>query len=244
MNTTKSKMYAGLAVTGLLSLVTVGSASADIVLPPITTVASSSGETMSIYEVNGFYKEEIPVYVNSGYSTGNNMLVTGSMDKNNESDDVKWTTTDTNGLTGSTGRSIIKGGDVGSTQAPITNVTFSLFDDSLFNDAEFSLNPETNTVVYFTLSGLFEDGTTASWSSDTQSGLTDFVMIANSGNVFQSITITVNDGPLMSIGGDLEQTKQWAVSFAAPVPIPAAAWLFGSAIVGFAGIGYRRKAAV
>ncbi len=45
-------------------------------------------------------------------------------------------------------------------------------------------------------------------------------------------------------GGNSSADNKWShvTGFGAVVPIPAAVWLFGSALVGIAGLGYRRQA--
>jgi len=53
------------------------------------------------------------------------------------------------------------------------------------------------------------------------------------------VYITVGaDIPLPGLGGDTDRTAEFTVH---AVPLPAAVWLFGSALVGMAGIGYRRS---
>jgi len=45
------------------------------------------------------------------------------------------------------------------------------------------------------------------------------------------------------LGGDMWSTSDYSLTPTSAVPVPAAAWLFGSALVGLAGVGRKRKMA-
>lgn len=236
MNAMRFLFGAGPTLVLLSGLGVTGSVGASLVDPPLFV-----SDDLEVYQVNGTAPGEIKAYINSDFSKGKYETITGSLDKNNNTPTVQWTTTDTNGISAATGFAIIKGGydSVLKDTLPITDLTFSFTDGSLFHDVEFSLDPKKNDPVSFRLTAYFSGGS-QSWESSTKNGLEDFVMLAPGGNLFSSINIKILNGELGAIGS-LEQTKQWAVSFAAPVPVPAAAWLFGSALLGVAGIGYRRQ---
>lgn len=55
------------------------------------------------------------------------------------------------------------------------------------------------------------------------------------------VAVTFNNADGTSIDNDDDGYSHYS-GFGAVVPIPAAVWLFGSALVGMAGIGYRRQA--
>ena len=79
----------------------------------------------------------------------------------------------------------------------------------------------------------------------TNSGQTDTFIIDGKEYSFQ-LTGFLVDGQLADQFWTKEKksnmaTLQGSVSMSA-VPIPAAAWLFGSALLGMVGIGYRRRA--
>ena len=75
-------------------------------------------------------------------------------------------------------------------------------------------------------------------------GSTTYLAIKKS----KQIAFFKNDGSVpvnfsLSGGNEAEDNK-WShvTGFGTVVPIPAAVWLFGSALLGFAGLGYRRQA--
>jgi len=211
----------------------------------------------TVYDTNYPDENEIPLYISMDQS-GRGQTLYGSIggNKNNSPDDVVWTTTDSDGVVSGSGFATIQSA---GTNAPATtdltegdgllnNVKFELTDGRLFKDVVLGILAPTNQTSYFKVTVEFSDGTVANSpvntdannpvALSTSTGRQVFMILADSGKLFKSITIDSRDG-LVQLGSDgLDQTKQWKIS--GVVPIPAAAWLFGSALLGMAGIGYRR----
>lgn len=113
--------------------------------------------------------------------------------------------------------------------------SFSGFNEVLVNTGEVSLNANTDYALFFSTSGLQDVSATNSWqfSSDDIYSMGSFIFI-NNGNDFNLITSQFWDN---FVSGDLAFKANIADVNA--VPVPAAAWLFGSALIGFA--GFKRK---
>ncbi|NBC47721.1 MAG: hypothetical protein GVY22_06995 [Gammaproteobacteria bacterium] len=136
--------------------------------------------------------------------------------------------------TGGTGSNLVDNGYLGAnlvasgvqTSAGQVTLSFNIdFDGDGTTDATAD-----QTTVDPGIGFAFLDPSTGNYSgSDTGSG---FVFLDS--NV---VLITLDDG------ADVDDNHDDYVGYvrASVVPIPAAAWLFGSALVGMAGIGYRRS---
>jgi len=247
MNTTKSKMYAGLAGASLLLSATAFPAAADMLLP--------AGVYFDMYTLpdNSLDLQEEKVYVNQDTTVAPNEDLTGSIGANDGAVEAYWTTTDAGGLVGLNGQgngfAVIKGG---GDDGLLHDVTFGVY-DSVFEDVIFSLIPAIQTEVAFTVTGYFQDGSFEARDLTTANGLENWLALAkDSSNLFTEINIhsdlgytivgqcEVGDEECVNNGGFTE-AKQWQVSGVTAVPLPAAVWLFGSALLGMAGIGYRRS---
>ena len=116
---------------------------------------------------------------------------------------------------------------------------------------------EDTAALDLTFDSVVWDSTTGTWTSDiTLDDGTVLIAALKFDNVpveFHDLgTVTIGDTGLWetdagcSLAGGI-CTGNWALSnivyFTAtsPIPIPAAAWLFGSALLGMVGIGYRRR---
>ena len=70
---------------------------------------------------------------------------------------------------------------------------------------------------------------------------------ANGGTTFAMLLAALNDGRLnialhaQAIGTGSSETSEWLYLAPSPVPVPAAVWLFGTALLGFIGMSRRTK---
>ena len=113
--------------------------------------------------------------------------------------------------------------------------SFSGFAEVLVNTGEVNLNANTDYALFFSTSGLQNVQSVNFWQhsySDIYS-MGRFIFI-NNGNNFDLITTQYWDN---FVTGDLAFKAN--ISDINTVPVPAAAWLFGSALIGFA--GFRRR---
>ena len=95
------------------------------------------------------------------------------------------------------------------------------------------------------------DDPTKTWSVDTYAGNDPVMFALKGGPTFSAFLMdtsvtsgTWNNESMLTGGGDRGAgLSHWSIYSGGMtvVPLPAAAWLFGSALVGLAGIGYRRK---
>jgi len=220
-----------------------GVAWADTVKPPIYT-----GDDFSVYPVpNGLGLVEEQVFINAAKVEQNEKLW-GSIGTNDGQEEAYWFSTE-HGLDGKNGFASIFGLDASGDSTLISDITFGV-KDSYFNDVEFSVLAPTNATVAYTLTVTYSDDSTESWATDTSTGLEDMLVLAtgatNGKTLFKAVNINSDDGVKIdgaATADGLDQTKQWQVSGVTPVPIPAAAWLFGSALLGMVGIGARRSKA-
>ena len=117
------------------------------------------------------------------------------------------------------------------------------FEDFIFNIA---FNSDVNDIADFEVTTYTSDGNSQSFGDFTTqstwtSGTNEILLLADSGFLWEKIVITSNIGIEEISGvGDL---KQFEISGVTPVPIPAAAWLFGSAMIGTFMVGRRRRRA-
>ena len=115
------------------------------------------------------------------------------------------------------------------------------------SNVDISLSTPSGGALAFT-SGVAQDSslTIDAFDNITSGSVTLQAVGATTGIVARG-TIDVDAGTwtafVVETSGALTQIASGTGSFAAvaPVPIPAAAWLFGSALVGLAGIGRRRR---
>lgn len=151
-------------------------------------------------------------------------------------------------LDGSNGNATIKSAD---SNVNLKWIEFSFVNGELFGDFEFSFNLDDDTqkvtVTTYGASG-FQNG---EWDQfmKSSSGTDSFFVFASLGDSFSKVKIAGNS--LVSAAGltNIDQTKNFAVSgcdqqgcFDNEVPIPGAVWLFGSGLLGLAGVSRRRKA--
>ncbi|WP_295403597.1 VPLPA-CTERM sorting domain-containing protein [uncultured Thiocystis sp.] len=127
----------------------------------------------------------------------------------------------------------------------------SLQNDDLASSSIAAAFNFTNPLTSGNLSGTSFGSVNWLWLLQTQTGNVDWNNPLNltfgSGGL---LSITLNDAdfnkgyyklnPGRNNGATISATFTYS---AAPVPLPAAVWLFGSALFGVAGIGYRRKPA-
>jgi len=202
-----------------------------------------------VQDVKDLGLTEESIFIVQNATVGQNAPLFGSLDKNTANQDVYWTSADPTGLEGTgNGGGTIKGGKPeGSNQnALIHDITFGVM-NAYFEDVIFAVM---QTGGYsFKLTALFDDGTTEeTFITPPNTGDTAYLVYADGEKLFKEINISSAYGIEGLEGGyeyvddeGVTQTKQWAVSGITPVPLPAAAWLFGSALLGMAGIGYRRS---
>lgn len=112
-----------------------------------------------------------------------------------------------------------------------------------FHDIMFGikLRPTSNNDLSITAtdaSGATDSFTNWTNASAWTNGNNKILLLSNSGDLMQSVTITSGSG-LSSFG--IAQLKQVEISGLTPVPVPPAVWLFGSGLLGLAAI-VRRKA--
>lgn len=195
-----------------------------------STTALYTGSGFSVYPVpNDLGETEVKIYGNN--ETGS--TVNGSIAvNNNDNKDVYWTTTTEWGLDVVDGHATIKGGKNNNKDTPIYNVTFGVY-GSLFKDVEFKVDKDKKSV--FSITATFADDTQATILNMNPDENNKHLLVLATDKLFKTITINSNseDG--------IKQLKEWYVSDVKAVPLPAAAYLFGSALLGMAGIGYRRN---
>ena len=236
MNFAKTSFTAALLAVGMMAV------------PSLQAALVQDLTQFNIYSLpeNSLTLDEEKVYVNQG-TVGANQDLTGSIGANDGAIEAYWRTTDADGLEGEgNGFAVIKGGNGGL----IHDLTFGVY-NGYFEDVIFSLIPENMQVIDFTVTGFFKDGTQQSAQLSTQNGLEDWLLLVDdTANPFSSINIFSDSGFYASgpnkddlTGGGFTQTKQWEVSGVSAVPVPAAAWLFGTALIGLAGFGRRSRAA-
>jgi hypothetical protein len=116
------------------------------------------------------------------------------------------------------------------------------FEDFIFNIA---FDSDLNSDADFKVTTYTSDGHVQSYDDFTSNtkwinGTNEILLLANTGFLWEKIEITSTIG-ILEIGG-VGDLKQFEISGVTAVPIPAAAWLFGSGLVGLAGIARRKKA--
>lgn len=192
---------------------------------------SAYGATFSVSSGN---VQDGPIYFIQGEGT----TVYGSLANNSTSEDVYWTTSTTtdynyrlnvaNGHGTMKGRETVpKGNGTKDQDADIYNVTFGV-KDSFFGKVAFKAEKSV-----FSITATFSDGSQYTVSDIKAAGSDKHLVLTVDDKLFKTITI--------NSGGGIQQLKQWHVSDVKTVPLPAAAYLFGSALLGMAGIGYRRN---
>lgn len=192
---------------------------------------------------------EEKVYINQDKTVAQGAHLTGSLSNNSNAEEAYWYTSDAEGLVGEgNGWATIKGG---ADDGLIHDITFGVY-GSYFEDVIFSALPVNQQQIDLVITATFSDGTTE--TSDqivTANGLDNWLVLANAGYLFKEVNIQSTSGINFhqcdsevedcSTDGGATQTKQWQVSGIQPVPIPAAAWLFGSGLIGLAGLARRKK---
>jgi hypothetical protein len=124
-------------------------------------------------------------------------------------------------------------------------------------DGLFGVSGWTETFKVDAPSGTDEVLTTTTNSDDTMgtwefdfTGYKDVMFVLKGGNTFTAYLMDV-DGPsmgawrsddLLTGGGKRGAGLSHFSAYTTPVPLPAAVWLFGAAILGMAGFSRRRKA--
>lgn len=83
------------------------------------------------------------------------------------------------------------------------------------------------------------------WSIDLTklTGFSDFAIGLKAGNGYGVFALGDDTAGTWSISKDISHANLYGKTSSpgpTPVPLPAAAWLFGSALLGIGGIGYRR----
>lgn len=122
-----------------------------------------------------------------------------------------------------------------ATQLLTLTTTYSVSNSGLISG---SMDQTGQTLVDFsTLTGSNEVLT-----CNKTSGLFDLCSFVPSGPQPISVTGTWDSFVAVSTFSGATTTQNWAVTSVSPIPVPAAAWLFGSAVMGLVGIGRRRKA--
>ncbi len=228
----------GVTVFGALSIVATNANSALV----------NDGAMFDMYTLpdNSLMLDEQKIFINQAV-VGQNEHLTGSIGENDGAVEAYWVSTDAGGLDGvGSGFATIKGGGGGL----IHDITFGVY-NSYFEDVIFSVIPENQQAVSFTVTGYFKDGSSESVDLTTQNGLENWLSLADlESNPFVELNITSTEGIYISgpdkgdeTSGGFTQSKQWQVSGVNPIPIPAAAWLFGSALIGLIGVARRKKAA-
>lgn len=211
--------------------------------PPVFTGVDYNLYTLPNDIADGLDEEQ--VFVNkTGVVTATGEHLTGSIGLNDQAVEAYWTTTDSGGLMGlGSGFATIVSGDGGL----IHDVTFGVY-GSYFEDVIFSVIPD-DGLVDITITAVFADGTIEAANLQTGNGLENWLALVNDPtNLFKTVNIQSDHGVQLrgqmatDTEGGLTQIKQWQVSGVTAVPIPAAAWLFGSGLIGLAGIARRRNA--
>jgi hypothetical protein len=113
-----------------------------------------------------------------------------------------------------------------------------------FEDLIFSLNLVSQSTAGVSVTATDKSGDTdtySGWTAETNwvSGENRILVLATSGNLLQSVTINSLNG-IISLGG-IDQLKQTEISGLTVVPVPAAIWLFGTALIGFVGMSRRTR---
>jgi len=113
-----------------------------------------------------------------------------------------------------------------------------------FEDLIFSVNLSPNSNDDLSITATDKSGGTDTYSgwageADWVNGNNRILSLSHSGTLMQSVTITSQIG-MESVGG-VDQLKQTEISGLTAVPVPAAAWLFGSGLLGLVGIARRKK---
>jgi hypothetical protein len=113
-----------------------------------------------------------------------------------------------------------------------------------FEDLILSVNLTPNSNDDLVVTAEDKSGSTdtfSNWVAQTAwvNGQNDILVLSTGGSLMKSVTITSQIG-MQEIGG-LDQLKQTQISGLTAVPVPAAIWLFGSGLLGLAGIARRRK---
>ena len=99
------------------------------------------------------------------------------------------------------------------------------------------------------LLGVVNGGSSGSWSVSSFNGFTDVFLTLKAGNGFAAYLLdtTVTSGDWTTEFGldnkDLSHMSLYYSPGVPQVPVPAAFWLFGTALVGFIGLSRRRKVA-
>lgn len=191
---------------------------------------------------------EEKVYVNQDTTVAQGVDLTGSIGDNDGAVEAYWNTTDEDGLVGQgNGFAVIKGG---AEDGLIHDLTFGVY-NSYFEDVIFAVLPVNHNEIDLTVTGFFKDGSQESTTLTTSNGLEKWLaLVDDTSNPFVEINLSSVYGIIISgpdngdeTDGGLPEVKQWEVSGVRAVPIPAAAWLFGSALIGLAGIARKRKTA-
>jgi len=231
-NLTKSAIGAGLAICAAIGVT--GNASAKFTEPSFT------GDNFQIWGVpNTTEQVEEQVFINGTMFVGPNEDLLGNIGNQNNPtypENAYWVTTDADGIWAANGYATIKSGDtrLGDNTVPgvINDLTFGV-KNSYFEDVEFSVEAKDKDVnVQYTLTLNYDNNTTENIVLDTKnSGLEDMLVLATNGRLFKSINLYTAAG-LATVEGvtqvdGITQYKQWNVSGPTPVPLPAAAWLFG-----------------
>jgi hypothetical protein len=135
----------------------------------------------------------------------------------------------------------------GDGSQPIVPAGYTVLDKS--DDTETGVGTGTEGALTGTSNGSTLDltsGTSGTFSIDQSlvEGWTNLLVVFKRGNANPDWAAFTLDGLFaggwfMVPDGSLELSN--AQLWGSPVPLPAAAWLFGSALLGMAGIGYRRR---
>jgi len=213
---------------------------------------AGSSEAASVYDgtkVDMYLKQntfpsgliEEKVYLDAGLSSS----ITGHVGSQTDSRLVTFSST-TDVLDAANGFATIKAQD-----GYLNNITITA-PGYWFEDLIFSVNLTPNSTSDLSVAATVYSGATNTFSNwATQSnwvnGENRILVLADGWDLMQSVTITSLFG-MQSIGG-IDQLKQTEISgftnevpvppVGSEIPIPAAAWLFGSALLGF--IGYTRR---
>jgi hypothetical protein len=169
--------------------------------------------------------------------------ITGHVGSQNDSRLVTFSST-TDVLDAANGFATIKAQDGLINQITITAPGY-WFEDLIFSvnlTTAQGVKPNSNTDLVVTATD--KSGGTdsyASWATQGNwvNGQNDIMVLSTAGNLMQSVTITSQYG-MQAIGG-LDQLKQTQISGLTPVPVPAAAWLFASGLLGLVGVARRRS---
>ncbi|NVZ08679.1 hypothetical protein HW932_05325 [Allochromatium humboldtianum] len=165
-----------------------------------------------------------------------NINLIGSIGSQNGSPKVYWVTSESHGLDGKNGFAEIDSKSGGN----IKDITFGIT-GHYFSAVQFSLQGVgSRSNRNFSVKTVFADGTfeTLSYKAPNNGNQAYLLQIADGDPLIKSINISAGTS-------GFDQTKHWGVSGVQAdvpaVPLPAAAYLFGSALLGMVGIGYRRN---